>query len=152
MALEDLMKQVAGTFERDGSSVHTVFGDAMKLEHHTIVPVAVVTGGGGAGGAGGAQGEATPFAGGMGLALNVRPVGFIYESGDEVLFTPIHLDVRDRPLWTEAAFGVRRAIDLATSVVAQLMHRPPAKRSAPVVMHPVVDPPGDDASEVTSPS
>ena len=143
MPYEDLVKQMGVTLERDGS-VQAVFGEAMKLEHHTIVPVAVVTGGGGAGGTQGAN-----SAGGMGLALNVRPVGFIYESGDEVLFTPIHLDGRNRPLWSEAAFGVRRAIDLASEVITQFVHgktkRPPAQ-----VIHAVHG--ADAPDDVTSPS
>lgn len=141
MAFEELVKQVAVSLERDGR-VQAVFGEAMKLEHHTIVPVAVVTGGAGAGGTQGASDSS--FAGGAGLGLNVRPVGFIYEHGDDVLFTPIHLDVRNRPLWTEAAIGLRKAFDLAGSVVAQFMHRVPPRPSPTVVM--------DEPNEVTSPS
>lgn len=113
MAFDEMMKQVAVTLERDGS-VRAVFGEAIKLEHHTIVPVAVVSGGGGAGGS---QGEQS--AGGAGIALNVRPVGFISEHGDEVTFTPIHLEGPNKALLTEAALGVRKAIDLASSVIAQ---------------------------------
>lgn len=150
MPFEDLLKQVAGTLERDGR-VQAVFGEAMKLEHHTIVPVAVITGGGGAGGAQGAPDAG--FSGGMGLGLNVRPVGFIYENGDDVLFTPIHLDTRDRPLWAEAAFGVRRAIDLASSVLAQFMHRKAGNEMAPVAVAPPQAVAGDPPEEeVTSPS
>ena len=48
MPFEDMVKQVALTLERDGS-VQAVFGQSIELEHHTIVPVAVVTGGGGGG-------------------------------------------------------------------------------------------------------
>lgn len=141
MAFEDLVKQVAVSLEHDGR-VQAVFGEAMKLEHHTIVPVAVVSG---AGGAGGTQSAAnSSFAGGGGLGLNVRPVGFIYEHGDEVLFTPIHLDGRNRPLWTEAAFGLRRAIDLASSLATQFMHRVTPRASSAVVV--------DEPNEVTSPS
>ena len=142
MPYEDLVKQMGVALERDGN-VQAVFGEAVKLEHHTIIPVAVVAGGGGAGGT---QGDLS--AGGMGMALNVRPVGFIYESGDEVLFTPIHLDGRNRPLWSEAAFGVRRAIDLASSVITQFVHGK-AKRAPAQVIHAV---PEDGATEVTSPS
>jgi uncharacterized spore protein YtfJ len=131
-------------FERDGN-VQAVFGEAIKLEHHTIIPVAVVAGGGGAGGT---QGEQSVSAGGMGLGLNVRPVGFIYESGDQVLFTPIHLDGRNRPLWSEAAFGVRRAIDLASAVITQFMQRK-TKRAPATVIHAV---PGESPDEVNSPS
>lgn len=120
MPFEDLMDQLALTLERDGS-VQAVFGEPIKLEQHTIVPVAVVTGGAGAGGSQGA--DAGGFAGGAGFGLNVRPVGFIHESGENVIFTPIHLDVRNKPVLTEAAFGVRRAVELASSVVAQFVQR-----------------------------
>ena len=137
MAYENLVKEMGVAFERDGN-VQAVFGEAIKLEHHTIIPVAVVAGGGGAGGS----------AGGMGLGLNVRPVGFIYESGDQVLFTPIHLDGRNRPLWSEAAFGVRRAIDLASAVITQFMQRK-TKRAPATVIHAV---PGESPDEVNSPS
>ena len=141
MDIEDLVKQVAVTLERDGSA-HAVFGESIKLEHHTIVPVAVVTGGGGGGGSQGATNGA--FAGGAGIGLTVRPVGFIYESGEEVVFTPIHVDARNKPaVLTEAAFGVRRAIDLVTSVVTQFVHRKATK--IPVTVQ-------GDAEEVTSPS
>lgn len=143
MPMEDLVKQVAISLEREGSA-HAVFGDVMKLEHHTIVPVAVVMGGGGGGGARPRDvGTSTSvgFAGGIGLALNVRPVGFIYERGEDVVFTPIHLDVRNRPLWTEAADGLRRAIDLATAYATQFMHRKTAEKGA-----------AGAPEEVTSPS
>ncbi len=138
MAFEDIVEEVAAALERDGS-VRAVFGEAVKLEHHTIVPVAVVTGGGGAGGT---QGEyETSFSGGMGLGLNVRPVGFIHETAQGVVFTPIHLDVRNKPVWTEAAIGVRKAVDLAASFVDQFVHRKPLKPST-----------ADVASELGSPS
>jgi uncharacterized spore protein YtfJ len=145
MPFEDMVKQVAVTLERDGS-VQAVFGQSIELQHHTIVPVAVVTGGGGGGGSQG-TGDGS-YAGGMGIGLNVRPVGFIYEQGDDVVFTPIHVDGRtNRPLWTEAAFGVRRAIDLATAVVTQFMHRQATK--IPVRTRPAA---GTQDEEVTSPS
>jgi uncharacterized spore protein YtfJ len=128
MAFDDMMKQVAMTLERD-ASVRAVFGDAIKLEHHTIVPVAVVSGGGGAGGT---QGDPTvSFAGGGGLALTVKPVGFISEHGDEVHFTPIHLEGPDQGLLSGATAGVRKAIDLATEVLAQALRRR-ARKGGPV--------------------
>ena len=55
------------------------------------------------------------------MGLNVRPVGFIYESGDQVIFTPIHVDERRRSVFTEAANGVRRVFDLVFSVVTQFV-------------------------------
>lgn len=146
MAMEDLVTQIANTLEKDGR-VQAVFGEALKLEHHTIVPVAVVSGGGGAGGAQGTVG--TGFSGGAGLGLQVRPVGFIHEQGTDVVFTPIHLDVRNQPLWTEAAVGVRKAIDLVGGLVAQFMQRRAAAKPVEVVVPPpqnVID------EEVTAPS
>lgn len=120
MAFDEMMKQVAMTLERD-ASVRAVFGEAIKLEHHTIVPVAVVSGGGGAGGT---QGEPTvSFAGGGGLALTVKPVGFISEHGDDVHFTPIHLEGPDEGVLSGATAGLRKAIDLATEVLAQALRR-----------------------------
>lgn len=153
MAFDEMMKQVALTLERDGS-VRAVFGEAIKLEHHTIVPVAVVSGGGGAGGS---QGEQA--AGGAGIAVNVRPVGFISEHGDEVTFTPIHLEGQNRALRTEAALGVRRAIDLASAVIAQLTHGRGRKVEGPKReprssgnRPPIAVVPDDDTPPVMSPS
>lgn len=121
MPFEDLVAQVAGTLDRDGQ-VQPVFGPAIQMQHHAIVPVAIVTSGGGAGGA---QNELeASFAGGVGVGFSARPVGFIYERGEEVIFTPIHLDGRNKPLWTEAAIGVRKAVDLTASLIAQLVRRP----------------------------
>lgn len=145
MAIEDLVAQVATTLERDGR-VQAVFGEALKLEHHTIVPVAVVSGGGGAGGA-----QASPrtgFSGGAGLGLQVRPVGFIHESGEDVVFTPIHLDVPNKPLWTEAAVGVRKAIDLVNGIVTQFVHRRAAAKPVEVPISSV----DSTAEEVGAPS
>lgn len=120
MAFDDMMKQVAMTLERD-ASVRAVFGEAIKLEHHTIVPVAVVSGGGGAGGT---QGDPTvSFAGGGGLALTVKPVGFISEHGDDVHFTPIHLEGPGQGVLSGATAGFRKAIELATEVLAQALRR-----------------------------
>lgn len=139
MAIEELVKQVAATFERDGSS-QAIFGPAFELEHHKIIPVAVVLGGAGGGGAEGGGG-------GVGFAVNVRPVGFIHESGEHVVFTPIHVDPRYRSASSEvAAFGLRRAIELFSSFLTHFQQRRTAKRFSPRPSAPL------DASEVTSPS
>lgn len=144
MAFEEVVKQVAGTIQPDGR-VRTVFGEAVKLEHHTIVPVASVMG---AGGVGGAErlGAERPFSGGVGLGVDVRPVGYIYEQGDDVVFAPIHVDVRNRPLWSEAAFGLRRAVELATSVVTAFLGKRLAQKPPAVVLA------IEDADNVRSPS
>lgn len=144
MAFEEVVKQVTGTIQPDGR-VKTVFGEALKLEHHTIVPVAAVMG---AGGVGGAErfGTERPFSGGVGVGLDVRPVGYIYEHGDDVVFAPIHVDVRNRPLWSEAAFGLRRAVELATTVVTAFVAKRLAQKPAAVVVA------IEDAQDVRTPS
>jgi uncharacterized spore protein YtfJ len=135
MALDDLVKQVAASLEREGSP-HAVFGDAVKLEHHTIVPVAVVSSGAGGGGAAPGSssarsasshskgsGSVSPMAGGAGFALMVRPVGFIHEEDGEVVFTPIHVDRSTSALMNEAAEAVRRLVSLATGFVSRVFKR-----------------------------
>lgn len=136
MPIEDLVKQVAVTLERDGGA-QAVFGPSIELAHHVIVPVAVVSGG--------AAGAGSQASGGLGLGLNVRPVGFIHESGDHVVFTPIHVDDAKRSVFTEAAHGLRRAIDLAFSLVTQFVQGSPPKAPRPPRT------PGD-AAAVSSPS
>lgn len=143
MPIEDLVKQVAGTLERD-SGVRAVFGPSIELQHHVIVPVAVISGGAAGGGSQPGM-ESGAFAGGMGIGLNVRPVGFIHESGDHVIFTPIHVEERRRSILAEAANGVRRAVNLLSSVVTQFVQntgpRVPAPPRAQV-----------DGAQVSSPS
>lgn len=118
MAIEEVVKQVAATFERDASS-RAVFGPAYELEHHKIIPVAVVAGGGG-----GAMSEKEGAGGGLGFAVNVRPVGFIHEAGEHVIFTPIHIDPQFRSAKAEvAALGLRRAIDLFASFLNAFTQR-----------------------------
>lgn len=117
MEIQDVIKEVAATFERDASS-QAVFGPAIELEHHKVVPVAVV-----ASGAGGGLSE-KGSAGGMGFGVNVRPVGFIHEAGDHVIFTPIHVDPQYRSARAEvASFGLRRLIDLFASFMTAFMQR-----------------------------
>lgn len=134
MALDDLVKQVAASLEHEGSP-HAVFGDAVKLEHHTIVPVAVVSSGAGGGGAAPGSSSARSAsnhpkgappqmsAGGAGFALLVRPVGFIHEEDGEVVFTPIHVDRGASALVNEAAEAVRRAVDLVAGFVSRVFKR-----------------------------
>lgn len=140
MAIEELVKQVAVTLERDVSS-QAVFGPAFELEHHKIVPVAVVAGGAGGGGA-------SPGGGGLGFGVNVRPVGFIHETGDHVVFTPIHVEPAYRSAGAEAAaFGLRKAIELFASFLLHFQQRrAPAPLVAPRASEPL------EPDEVTSPS
>lgn len=117
MEIQDVIKQVAATFERDASS-QAVFGPAIELEHHKVVPVAVVASGGGGGM------TEKGLGGGMGFGVNVRPVGFIHETGDHVVFTPIHVDPQYRSARAEvASFGLRRVIDLFASFMTAFMQR-----------------------------
>ncbi len=131
MAFDDLVKQVAASLEREGSP-HAVFGDAVQLEHHTIVPVAVVTSGGGAGAAPGATNATSAsdhdhLAGGGGFAMMVRPVGFIHEEEGEVVFTPIHVDRRSWSLVNETGDAIRRLVSVGTRFVTSLFRRAEAQ-------------------------
>jgi len=71
----------------ENADAQAVFGEAVKLDTHTIVPVAMVkmTGGGGGGGL------LRMLGGGGGGNLKVVPLGFISEREGEVTFTPIEI-------------------------------------------------------------
>lgn len=104
MSVEELIKRVAKMVE-ERATVKTVFGDPIKLDHHTIVPVAKVVLAGGGGGGGKRGGEATdpsedaeeateaPAAreggGGGGGTFLVTPLGFIHEKDGDVVFSAI---------------------------------------------------------------
>lgn len=108
MSIEHLIQQITQLVE-ERATVRTVFGDPIKLDKHTIVPVAKVllAGGGGGGGREGEKGEgeeplaaasatneaAQPRAvergGGGGGTFSVTPLGFIHERNGEVVFTAI---------------------------------------------------------------
>lgn len=127
MAMEDMVKQIAEAVEKEGNS-RAVFGEPMKLETKTLIPVAAIqlAGGGGAGGSPDKTGKGIMkaiFGGGGGGNFDVHPVGFIHERDGEVIFTPIHLDVRGKPYLTEASAGIGRAIDTLSSAVATFTHR-----------------------------
>lgn len=123
MNLEEALTQVAQLLEKQGNS-HAVFGDAVKLEHHTVVPVASVSLGGGMGGTNGLPGiagkaasaVAKVFGFGFGGGIDVRPVGFISERDGEVVFTHIHVDGKGTPLITEAANGIGRVVGTVTAL------------------------------------
>lgn len=120
MALEEMVKQVAELLEKEGNS-KAVFGEVVKLDTHNIMPVAVIEVGGGGGGAGARQEKLPVLGGGGALALKVRPVGFIQEKNGEVLFTPIHVDVRDKPFLTEASSGLGKAIDAVVNMATHAL-------------------------------
>ena len=108
MAIEEVVKDIAAALEAEGNT-KAVFGEAVKLDTKTVIPVAAVRlGGGGAGVAPGANGShllKALFGGGGGGAYDLRPVGFIAERDGEVVFTPIRLDVRGKPFLAERPPG-----------------------------------------------
>lgn len=129
MALEEMVKQVTEMLEKEGNS-KVVFGELVKLDTHNIIPVAAVEVGGGAGGT--HPSKPLPFvAGGGGMALKIRPVGFIQERDGQVVFTPIHVDVAHKPFLNEASTGLGKAIDTVLGIVTgaatkMLAHKKPA--------------------------
>ncbi len=109
MAIEELVRKVAETLEKEGNT-RAIFGEPIKLDTKTLIPVAcVAVGGAGAGVS--PKADQRGFGAGGGGGLNVMPVGFIHEQAGEIVFTPIHLDVKGRPFLTEASQGIGRAID-----------------------------------------
>ena len=101
---QEIVKQIVHAFETE-ANVKAVFGEPVKLDGHSVIPVAAVfvSIGGGAG-LGGGFGKAVQGAvelaqrflprglaggGGGGINLWVRPVGFIHDDKDAVTFTPI---------------------------------------------------------------
>jgi uncharacterized spore protein YtfJ len=91
------------------TNANAIFGSPVKLDQHTVVPVAILEIGGGAGGGfgrGAAADAGKSFlqkakrlvarggggGAGGGLAIRVRPVGFLCEENGRVVFMPI--DVR----------------------------------------------------------
>ncbi len=89
---------------QEALTARRVFGDPFRVDDVTIVPVAIVRGGGGGGGRNGDKG-------GVGFGVNARPAGvYVVEAGD----------VRWRP-----AVDVNRAIlgGQAVAIVALLALR-----------------------------
>ena len=93
---ESVVAELAQTIQKE-ASVRAVFGEPIKLDQHTIVPVALVTMGFGAGGGGGRArptkeleaAQRVAFGGGGGLDVKAIPMGFIHEDNGGVRFTPI---------------------------------------------------------------
>jgi uncharacterized spore protein YtfJ len=85
--LASMLRSVTEAIGRNGNA-KAVFGDPVKLETQTIVPVAVVdTSLGGGGGVGRLFGGG----GGGGVRLKVYPLGFIHEQNGAVTFTRIEV-------------------------------------------------------------
>lgn len=90
MAFEEIVKQVAETIQKE-ANVRAVFAEATKLDTHIVVPVATVTvsiGGGGTGTTRKTEDKITA-AGGGGVNVICKPVGFIHEKDGQVIFTTI---------------------------------------------------------------
>lgn len=93
-SLEDIARVVAQTIQKE-ANVQAVFGPPQKLDQKSLIPVAKVSVGGGGGG-GGAKGDETrkfvPLGGGGGFSIEVTPLGFICEQGDEIVFKSLEPD------------------------------------------------------------
>lgn len=97
MDISGIVHDLADTIQKEGNA-RAVYGEPVKLDEHTIVPVAVVTvtvgGGGGAGhGPGGGKAKEEPggFGGGGTMTVKSIPVGFIHEKDGDVVFHAIDL-------------------------------------------------------------
>lgn len=74
----DVEEVIAGA--RDALTVRRVFGEPYERDGVTIIPAAVVRGGGGGGSGEGPKGEK---GGGTGFGLSARPVGaYVFREGD----------------------------------------------------------------------
>lgn len=118
MPFDDVVKQLSEALTQEGNT-RAVFGEPVKLETKTIIPVACIQLGAGGGGvlpAAIEQSQAVRrfIGGGGGGAFSVFPVGYLHEEHGEVVFTPIHLDVKNKPFLTEASHGIGKAIDTVT--------------------------------------
>ena len=93
-----------------------VFGEPVRKDGLTVIPVARVSGGGGGGGAKGFPETAAP--GGAGVALDARPAGAFVIKGDDVTWMP--------------AFDLNRAIagGVALAIIGVLSWRSVARAQA----------------------
>jgi uncharacterized spore protein YtfJ len=77
---------------RDAMSVSRAFGESYRVDDVTVIPVALVRGGGGGGTGPGtdAQPDDEPgrSGGGLGFGINVRPVGVVVVKGGDVRWQP----------------------------------------------------------------
>jgi uncharacterized spore protein YtfJ len=104
-SLAEVVHEITTTMEHEGN-VRAVFGEPMKLDTRTVIPVASIAMGGGGGGVrslgaavdtvrrwlGRRPVHVKPsrtLAGGGGGGLDVRPIGFLCEENGRVVFTKI---------------------------------------------------------------
>ncbi len=86
--IHEVLKEVSENIEK-AANVKTVFGDPIKFENRTIIPVATVSVSGGGGGGFGKD-KAKAKGGGAGLHIESKPVGYIEitEQGAKFVSTP----------------------------------------------------------------
>ena len=116
MDLQALVKQAAAALEKTGNA-RAVFGDPVKLDTRTIVPVAAVLTSLGIG-----AGPAALFGGG-GLDLRVVPLGYVHETDEGIAFTRIEIPELDRLLEAEEQRGRRGGDGKRPSLTEQLRSR-----------------------------
>ena len=101
MAFEELIKQLAQTLQNE-ASVRAVFGEPIKLDTHIVVPVATVAVNISGGGTGASRKPAPEtrdfFAGGGGINVFAKPVGFIHEQDGKAVFAAIAPPVKETEL------------------------------------------------------
>lgn len=86
MDFEAIARHIAQTIEHSGNA-KAVFGEPVKLQTQTIVPVAAVVAAVGGGG-----GQASILGGGGGgFTIRVIPVGYIHEKDGAVMFSAIEV-------------------------------------------------------------
>jgi uncharacterized spore protein YtfJ len=94
---EAIARHIAQTIEHSGNA-KAVYGEPVKLQTQTIVPVAAVVA---AVGGGGGQASIVGAGGGGGFTIRVIPLGYIHEKDGAVMFSPI--EVPDELLAPERA-------------------------------------------------
>jgi uncharacterized spore protein YtfJ len=87
--IHEILKDVAQNVEK-AANVKTVFGDPIKFENRTIIPVATVSVSGGGGGGFGKEKRKGPLGvgGGAGLHVESKPVGYIEITEKGAKFVP----------------------------------------------------------------
>ena len=89
-SLDSTLARIGGV--QDVMSVRRVYGEPYEADGVTIIPVAVIRGGGGGGGGEGTGDQngktGSGVGGGMGFGVNARPVGVYVVKDGEVTWQP----------------------------------------------------------------
>lgn len=88
--IHNILREVSENIEKT-ANVKTVFGDPIKFENHTIIPVATVSVSGGGGGGFGKEAKGKKpkgIGGGAGLHIESKPVGYIEITEQGAKFVP----------------------------------------------------------------